>query len=134
MIILNTKKEVQTSVASLKTTHKTIGFVPTMGALHRGHLSLIAQAYNNNDVVFVSIFVNPTQFDNNLDLHKYPRTLNTDIELIKTISSDIIIFSPAPEEIYDKGIASKEYTYGGLEFEMEGKHRKGHFNGVGTIL
>lgn len=134
MNILNSKKEVESLVASLQRNKKTIGFVPTMGALHQGHLSLIEQANDNNDVVFVSVFVNPTQFDNNTDLNKYPRTLKTDTELIKTISQDIIVFAPSPNEIYNKGIAAKKYTFGGLEFEMEGKHRKGHFDGVGTIL
>ncbi|MFD0964474.1 pantoate--beta-alanine ligase [Pseudofulvibacter geojedonensis] len=134
MTVFNTKKEVETLVTSHKATKKTIGFVPTMGALHKGHLSLIQNAFDENDIVFVSIFVNPTQFDNNADLDKYPRTLDADVKLIESISDDIIVFAPSANEIYEQEITSKEYKFDGLEFEMEGKHRKGHFNGVGTIL
>ena len=134
MLILKTNKEIIELISNAKIEKKSIGFVPTMGALHKGHLSLIHKCHQENDLVIVSIFVNPTQFDNINDLKKYPRSIKKDSRLIDTISNDIIIFNPNPEEIYCGNISSKNYTFGGLEFEMEGKYRKGHFDGVGTIL
>lgn len=112
---------------------KNIGFVPTMGALHLGHLSLVEQAKTENDVVVVSIFVNPTQFDKQEDLNKYPRTINEDLELLQSINCDIV-FIPDVYEMYDENIKSEHFDFGGIEFEMEGKFRKGHFDGVGTIV
>jgi len=111
----------------------SIGFVPTMGALHEGHVSLIKEAQRHNDIVVVSIFVNPTQFDNTEDLKKYPRTLEQDTKLLETINCDIL-FAPSAADIYQKNIQSKKYSFGGLEHAMEGKFRKGHFDGVGTIV
>ena len=116
-----------------KRASNSIGFVPTMGALHYGHLSLIKQSQNENDLVVVSIFVNPTQFDKNEDLAKYPRTLNKDVNLLKTINCDVV-FAPTVKEMYSENVKSQKFNFDGLEFEMEGKHRKGHFNGVGTIV
>tara|TARA_R110002020_G_scaffold268556_2_gene483732 strand:+ start:63 stop:908 length:846 start_codon:yes stop_codon:yes gene_type:complete len=113
---------------------KTIGFVPTMGALHQGHLSLVNAALKENDCVVVSIFVNPTQFNNAEDLDKYPRNLNTDIALLKSLSENIIIYAPEASDLYGDEITATDYDFQGLEHEMEGKHREGHFNGVGTIL
>ena len=113
---------------------KSIGFVPTMGALHKGHLSLVEQACKENDCVVVSIFVNPTQFNKSQDLEKYPRTLEGDIALLKSVKGNVFIFSPQVSDLYNKNIVSKEYDFSGIENEMEGKHRKGHFNGVGTVL
>lgn len=114
---------------------KELGLVPTMGALHKGHLSLIETALKNNDIVAVSIFVNPTQFDNQDDLTKYPRTLKTDIDLLKSLNSDaIIIYAPTVEDIYGEDINAETFSFDGLEFEMEGAFRKGHFDGVGTIV
>tara|TARA_A100000171_G_scaffold53077_1_gene76267 strand:+ start:13543 stop:14388 length:846 start_codon:yes stop_codon:yes gene_type:complete len=112
----------------------TIGFVPTMGALHQGHISLVEKALKENTVVVVSIFVNPTQFDNEGDLTKYPRTLEADSQLLSKTSKNIIIFAPTPSEVYGENITSKKYNFGKLASEMEGKHRKGHFDGVGTVL
>ena len=112
----------------------TIGFVPTMGALHMGHLSLVKQALRENDCVVVSIFVNPTQFDNPSDLKKYPRTLNEDIELLSKLDGNIIIFAPIAVDLYEGLIVSKNYSFGNIENEMEGRHRKGHFDGVGTVV
>ena len=112
----------------------SIGFVPTMGALHKGHVSLVERALQENTIVVVSVFVNPTQFDNEGDLTKYPRTLEADIELLSKTSKDIIVFAPTPSEIYGEKIKSKKYDFGKLANEMEGKHRKGHFDGVGTVL
>ena len=116
------------------TNRKTIGFVPTMGALHVGHISLVEQANLENDCVVVSIFVNPTQFDNPNDLLKYPRTIENDIAHLKRFSKNIFIFSPSALELYNNNISSKSYNFSGIESEMEGKHRIGHFDGVGTVL
>lgn len=116
------------------TNRKTIGFVPTMGALHIGHVSLVEQASMENDCVVVSIFVNPTQFDNPNDLLKYPRTIENDIAHLKRFSKNIFIFSPSALDLYDHNISSKSYNFSGIESEMEGKHRIGHFDGVGTVL
>ncbi|MGB1283321.1 MAG: pantoate--beta-alanine ligase [Polaribacter sp.] len=120
-------------LSQLKKQNKTIGFVPTMGALHEGHLSLIKRAKQKNDIVVVSIFVNPTQFDNKDDLEKYPKPLKNDITLLETISCDIL-FSPTVDEIYTEKIVSEKFDFDGLEHQMEGKFREGHFDGVGTIV
>jgi pantoate--beta-alanine ligase len=112
----------------------SVGFVPTMGALHQGHISLVEKALKENTLVVVSIFVNPTQFDNNSDLNKYPRTLEADTKLLEQVDKNIIVFVPAPSEVYGKHIKSKKYNFGKLANEMEGKHRVGHFDGVGTVL
>jgi len=111
----------------------SVGFVPTMGALHKGHLSLIKQAKLENDVVVVSIFVNPTQFDKKEDLVNYPNTLKEDLLLLKSVDCDIV-FTPNPKEIYGENVKAKTFDFDGLEFQMEGKYRNGHFNGVGTIV
>lgn len=113
---------------------KKIGFVPTMGALHDGHLSLLTKALTENNVVIISIFVNPTQFNNPEDLKKYPRTLEIDIKKIKTLNANILIYAPSVSDIYSNTINSEEFSFDGLENEMEGKFRPGHFNGVGTIV
>lgn len=112
---------------------KSIGFVPTMGALHQGHLSLIEKAQQENDIVVVSIFVNPTQFDNQEDLAKYPKTLENDTKLLENISCDVL-FYPSVKEIYSENIVSERFNFDGLEHQMEGKFRDGHFDGVGTIV
>jgi pantoate--beta-alanine ligase len=133
--VFNTKEKIEEVIKTLKNQNITIGLVPTMGALHAGHLSLIKRGLNENDKVVVSIFVNPTQFNNQEDLEKYPRTLNRDVKLLKTISEDkIIIFSPSIKEIYGREVLSSTFNFDGLEFEMEGKFREGHFDGVGTIV
>ncbi|NAS31218.1 pantoate--beta-alanine ligase [Flavobacteriaceae bacterium R38] len=115
-------------------TDKNIGLVPTMGALHDGHLSLVEQSVVENDLTVVSIFINPTQFDNNNDLEKYPKTFENDIAKLKSVSEHLIVFSPTTEEMYAKNITSQKFQFDGLESEMEGKHRLGHFDGVGTIV
>ncbi|WP_428223702.1 pantoate--beta-alanine ligase [Flavobacterium sp.] len=114
--------------------NKTIGFVPTMGALHQGHLSLMEQSKHNNDFTVVSIFVNPTQFNNQEDLEKYPRTLESDLNKINQLDDSIIVYAPSIEDIYTNKTESTHFDYDGLEFQMEGKHRPGHFDGVGTIV
>lgn len=111
-----------------------IGFVPTMGALHEGHLSLLKQSIENNSTTIISIFVNPTQFNNTEDLEKYPRTLENDVEKIKTISEGILVFAPTVEDIYEGNTTSEHFNFDGLENQMEGKFRPGHFDGVGTVV
>ena len=118
----------------LKEDDTSIGLVPTMGALHNGHLSLVRQALDKNDFVVVTIFVNPTQFDNPKDLEKYPRTLHADVALLKSVSDKIVVFAPSVDDIYNEEVKSTKFDFDGLEFEMEGKFRSGHFNGVGTIV
>lgn len=117
-----------------KSKGKILGFVPTMGALHKGHLSLIEFALEDNDFVVVSVFVNPTQFNNQEDFIKYPRTVEEDIALFKGFGNNILIFVPEVTDIYPKGIKSEHFEFGGIENEMEGKFRPGHFDGVGTVL
>jgi len=112
----------------------TIGFVPTMGALHQGHLSLVEESMQNNDLTIVSIFVNPTQFNNLEDLQKYPRNLDTDIAKLQTISENLIVYAPTVDDIYEGNTTSKSFNFDGLENQMEGKFRPGHFDGVGTIV
>ncbi len=132
MLVFAKIKSVQEKLKSLK-NGTTIGFVPTMGALHEGHLSLVEKAKKENDIVVVSIFVNPTQFDNAEDLINYPKTIDKDLSLLKSTYCDIV-FTPTPEEIYANDIQSQSFDFDGLEFQMEGKFRAGHFNGVGTIV
>lgn len=132
MNIFKTKNELQTHLKKHKQT-KNIGFVPTMGALHQGHLSLIKKAKEENDLVVVSVFVNPTQFDNQEDLIKYPKNFEKDIALLKTVNCDVL-FTPDVSEIYNTQITADSFNFGGIVSEMEGKFRKGHFDGVGTIV
>ncbi len=127
--------QISAEVDELKAKQLSVGLVPTMGALHEGHLALVKKALNENDRVVVSIFVNPTQFDNKDDLKKYPRTLDDDVALLKTVSKDkILVYAPAVEDIYEGNTVSQSFDFDGLEFEMEGKFRNGHFDGVGTIV
>lgn len=135
-MVFKTHKNLTPHIEKLKSQSYTIGFVPTMGALHQGHLSLMDQALKNNDFLVVSIFVNPTQFDNPEDLKKYPRNVNQDIQLIYTELDEkkIIVYTPSVEDIYGSNPISKKYYYDGLEHVMEGANRPGHFDGVGTIL
>ena len=129
------KTELSNYVSALKDHGSTIGFVPTMGALHKGHLSLVNKGLKENDFVVVSIFVNPTQFNNEEDLVKYPRTLEADLTLLNTVGEDrIIIYAPSNEDIYGSEIQSQAFNFDGLEHEMEGAFREGHFDGVGTIV
>ncbi len=128
-------KEVETLTKFLSNIDKTqtIGFVPTMGALHEGHLSLIKKATDENDYTVVSIFVNPTQFDKAEDLDKYPRTLNTDLDLLEKANCNIV-FVPSVREIYPAETTSETFNFAGLDKYMEGLFRDGHFEGVGTVV
>lgn len=132
MKFYNTNKSLQEDILRLK-NKTTIGFVPTMGALHKGHLSLIKRAKKENEFIVVSIFVNPTQFDKKEDLDQYPRTLDKDLELLKSVDCDAV-FVPEVDDIYNDQVLAVNFDFDGLELEMEGKHRLGHFNGVGTIV
>jgi len=133
--IFHNKSQLSLKLTALKEKGLSIGFVPTMGALHDGHLSLVNKGLDNNDFVVVSIFVNPTQFDNKEDLVKYPRTLDADVALLQTVSDKtIIVYAPTVEDIYEENIKSQSFTFDGLEHEMEGAFREGHFDGVGTIV
>lgn len=133
MLIFNTQAELSAHLHRLPEP-KSVGFVPTMGALHDGHLSLLAESLKNNDITVISIFVNPTQFNNADDLAKYPRTLEADIAKIKNISNDIVVFAPSVDDIYGGDTKSEHFDFDGLENQMEGRFRPGHFDGVGTIV
>lgn len=130
--IYTTIKETTAAIKALKDDGKSIGFVPTMGALHAGHLSLLERSVEENDISVCSIFVNPIQFNNPKDLEKYPRTLETDSKMLKEAGCDII-FAPAVEEMYPEK-AKEVYDFGPLESVMEGAHRPGHFNGVAVVV
>jgi pantoate--beta-alanine ligase len=133
MEIYTTKADTTAAVEKLRKEGKTIGFVPTMGALHRGHLSLMEKAKAENDILAVSVFVNPIQFNNKADLEKYPRNLDKDIKLLEEVGCDIL-FSPTSQEMYPEGEAIEKYDFGELERVMEGKYRPGHFNGVAVVV
>ena len=133
MKVFKTKTELKTYFNRYSSKNFTIGFVPTMGALHNGHLSLIKESIKNNQITVASIFVNPTQFDKKEDLENYPRTLESDLSMLQGVSCDIA-FIPSIEEIYADTVGANHFEFDGLEIQMEGKFRKGHFNGVGTIV
>ena len=117
-------------------TTLSVGLVATMGALHDGHIALMDQALEDNDFLVVSIFVNPTQFNNSSDLEKYPRILDADLELMKS-RLDIekfVVYAPTVDDVYGANATSKSYDFDGLEKVMEGAQRPGHFDGVGTIV
>lgn len=134
MEIFKTKKPLLDFVERQKEMGKKIGFAPTMGALHEGHLSLYAHAREENDLVISSIFVNPTQFNNPQDLEKYPRNIKKDIKILEESGNVDAVYIPEISDIYPDVLESKEYDFDGLENEMEGKSRPGHFNGVGTVV
>ena len=134
MLIFNKQFDLKAHLNSITTKKTTLGFVPTMGALHDGHLSLIAQSLKENEYTIMSIFVNPTQFNNAADLEKYPRTLEADVEKLQALSDKIIVYAPTVDDIYEGKTASQAFDFDGLENQMEGKFRPGHFDGVGTIV
>jgi pantoate--beta-alanine ligase len=134
MHIFNNKVDLNLYLSNKNIKNEPVGFVPTMGALHAGHLSLLRKSIENNGFTVISIFVNPTQFNNAEDLEKYPRTLESDVEKIKTVSKDIIIYTPNVTDIYDTKLESETFDFQGLEHQMEGKFRPGHFDGVGTVV
>lgn len=134
MKIFEKQAELKLFLKSFSSTNSTVGFVPTMGALHQGHLSLLKKSIQNNSLTVISIFVNPTQFNNPSDLAKYPRTLEADFEKIKSVSNEIVIYAPTVEDIYEGNTISEHFNFDGLENQMEGKFRPGHYDGVGTVV
>jgi len=132
MITLSKISDTNSFVKEQRKDGKTIGFVPTMGALHRGHLELMKLAKQENDLLIVSVFVNPIQFNNSADLEKYPRDLNADAKLLEDIGCDVL-FAPSVKEMYPEKV-TKEYDFGLLETVMEGASRPGHFNGVAIVI
>lgn len=132
MIVLHAVTEINKEISHLKSEGKSIGFVPTMGALHQGHLSLADECKKQNDICVVSIFVNPTQFNNKEDLEKYPRNVAKDTELLAKAGADIV-FVPTVEEIYPEP-DTRVFDFGQLDKVMEGKFRPGHFNGVAQVV
>ncbi|MFD2036433.1 pantoate--beta-alanine ligase [Belliella marina] len=132
MTILRTKQAVKSALQILRTSQKTIGFVPTMGALHKGHLSLVENAKLSSEVVIVSIFVNPTQFNNKEDFENYPITIEEDLKLLEEKGVDFI-FLPNLEEMYPAETLLK-MDFGDLDKTLEGAFRPGHFSGVGVVV
>lgn len=135
MQIITTKQELLRQVEACKRKNLTIGLVPTMGALHAGHASLVRRSVSENEVCFVSVFVNPTQFNNKEDLVKYPRTLEADADLLASMGVHYV-FAPTPEEMYtaEEMRTSFTFDFDGLDRVMEGKMRPGHFNGVVQVV
>ena len=135
MQIITTKQELTQQMAACVRQNKTIGFVPTMGALHNGHASLVKCACAENDVCVVSVFVNPTQFNNKEDLLKYPRNINKDADFLADLGVHFV-FAPTPEEMYSPQEMAEEFVFdfNGLDQVMEGKMRPGHFNGVVQVV
>ena len=114
MKIFEKQAELKSFLKSIFTKNSTLGFVPTMGALHDGHLTLLRQSIENNTISVISIFVNPTQFNNSEDLEKYPRTLEHDVAKVKTISDSIIIYAPTVDDIYEGHTISEHFDFDGL--------------------
>lgn len=133
--IFENKNALSAALAEARSAGKKIGFVPTMGALHKGHCTLVERSVAECDITVVSIFVNPTQFNNSDDLAKYPRTLERDAAMLETVGADYI-FSPSTEEMYNSEELKESFhfDFGGLDSMMEGKFRPGHFNGVVQVV
>ncbi len=133
-LIFDTQRALSAHLKKTVAPSASVGFVPTMGALHDGHLSLIQKSIEDNSATVISIFVNPTQFNNAADLARYPRDIKTDIKKIETLDADVIVYAPTPQDVYGDHIASEKFEFDGLENQMEGKFRPGHFDGVGTVV
>lgn len=134
MQVFHSKKILRTHLRGIYPERCSLGLVPTMGALHQGHLTLVRQAVFENCRVVVSIFVNPTQFNNKEDLKKYPKTLKSDLLLLESISDEILVFVPTVREMYPEEVISGQYQFDGMELSMEGRFREGHFDGVATVV
>ncbi|MEG0454376.1 MAG: pantoate--beta-alanine ligase [Bacteroides sp.] len=132
MEVIHTIKDLQAELSALKILGKKVGLVPTMGALHTGHASLVKRSVSENEVTVVSVFVNPTQFNDKNDLEKYPRTLKADCLLLESCGANFV-FAPSVEEMYPQP-DTREFTYAPLDTVMEGAFRPGHFNGVCQIV
>src|SRR6478672_4850752 len=133
MILIKTKDDLKAQIGHNKAQNKSVGFVPTMGALHAGHMALVSESKRNCDITVCSIFVNPTQFNNAADLDKYPVTLEKDIDMLEAADCDIL-FLPSVTEMYPAGENREHYELGYLENILEGKYRPGHFQGVCQIV
>jgi pantoate--beta-alanine ligase len=133
MILFKQAGALTEHLQSQKNTGKIVGFVPTMGALHEGHLSLIDQCTSGNDITVCSIFINPTQFNNPEDFKHYPVTISKDIEQLVAAGCDIL-FLPSTSEIYPTGYLKKHYDLGSIEHNLEGHYRPGHFQGVCEVV
>jgi len=131
MFVFTTHREVR---SFLKKQTGNVGLVPTMGALHKGHLSLVQKAAENNDWVLISIFVNPTQFNEANDLAKYPKNTEKDLEILTPYNKNLIVYTPDDSDLYPKAINAKKYNFGSLAVHMEGAFRDNHFNGVATVI
>jgi pantoate--beta-alanine ligase len=131
MLVFKTAHELR---SCFKSNTQTLGLVPTMGALHEGHLSLVKKACEENDTVVVSIYINPTQFNEIADLERYPSDLEKDKALLEPFSNQLILYAPDHKELYPEGIQSKTYDFGSLATHMEGSFREGHFDGVATVV
>ena len=135
MKVFDNKIDLSNFLNSLDDQKLSLGFVPTMGALHQGHLGLVNRAAKENDYVIISIYVNPTQFDNKYDLEKYPKTIDQDIDVLKKLEfHNLILFLPSDTEIYSGNFIKDKYDFNGIDNKMEGKYRSGHFDGVATII
>ncbi|WP_396597841.1 pantoate--beta-alanine ligase [Dokdonia sp. R86516] len=134
MQAITAHKQISKIVHQAKSNGKSVGFVPTMGALHHGHASLIDYALKDCALIVVSIFVNPTQFNNASDLDKYPRTLDKDLDFLAHYGDKVVVYAPTATEVYGNKVSSTPYNFGAIEKVMEGEHRPGHFDGVGTVL
>jgi pantoate--beta-alanine ligase len=132
MQVVNSVSQLKTILDGFRKDQKKIGFIPTMGALHAGHLSLVSFSKSQTDVTVVSIFVNPTQFNDKEDLKNYPRTLDLDLNLLQSKGIDVV-FNPSEEEMYPEP-DTRVFEFGNLDKVMEGAHRPGHFNGVAQIV
>lgn len=132
MIVVKTVKELEEALAPVWQKGLSVGFVPTMGALHEGHISLVSQSVADNEASVVSIFVNPTQFNDKNDLAKYPRTLEADLQLLAPAGTDVV-FAPGVEDIYPEEDL-RQFDFGTIGEVMEGRHRPGHFNGVAQVV
>ena len=133
MEVFHQPGEVRDHVSSMRSKGFSIGFVPTMGALHRGHIQLVNRALADNDVVITSIFVNPTQFNDPSDLEKYPRSPEEDIQMLQEAGCHVL-FMPSVEDMYPEKVESVHYPLEGLDEVMEGAFRPGHFQGVATVV
>src|SRR5690606_31119322 len=133
MEVIHTVKHLKEAIALIKKQDKSVGFVPTMGALHEGHISLAERAKAENEVMAVSIFVNPMQFNNADDLKKYPVTTESDLAMLESAGCDFV-FLPTADEIYAANEAPLSFDLGNLDKIMEGKFRPGHFQGVITVV
>ena len=133
-MVLSENDKLQQEIQHQKDKDRTIGLVPTMGALHQGHIDLIKDAGDQCDIVVISIFVNPTQFNDTSDLENYPREVEQDVEMIDQLDIETIIYTPSVEGIYGNSVETLDHDFGTIVQYMEGQYRQGHFGGVATVI